>query len=101
MSRSSIASPATRRPDPLPRKAAPVIPSGPAYDSSEPLPRAPRPGRAEDGTLIFEGRWKAVFTPNITPEEMFAGGAFAGAFFWYALSKPPIDPAFLVGGSTC
>jgi hypothetical protein len=59
----------------------PFVASGPEYESSEPLPSQPRPGREADGTLIFEGRWQGVFTPNVTPEEMFAGGAFGGAFF--------------------
>lgn len=41
------------------------------------------PGRHQDGTgrLIFEGRWRNVFEPNVTPEEMFRGGAFGGTFF--------------------
>lgn len=67
---------------PVPKQKAPVIPSGPEYDASGPLPPQPRPDRAEDGTLLFEGRWRDVFTPNLTPEDMFRGGAFGGAFFW-------------------
>ncbi|ORX41206.1 hypothetical protein BD324DRAFT_613633 [Kockovaella imperatae] len=69
------------RPDPLPRQTARVIPSGPQYDSGEIFEPAPLPSRREDGVLIFEGRWKDVFTPNVSPEEMFLGGAFAGGFF--------------------
>lgn len=69
---------------PIPRGVQPKIPSGPEYDYAGPSSPAPRPSRAADGTLIFEGRWKDVFLPNVTPEEMFSGGAFAGAFFWCA-----------------
>jgi hypothetical protein len=73
--------------NPLPRQSAPTIPSGPEYDDmTESSSTAPRPTRHADGRLIFEGRWENVFTPNITPEEMFAGGAFAGGFFWFAHS---------------
>lgn len=68
--------------DPIPKQRAPIIPSGPEYEHDGPLPSQPRPGRADDGTLLFEGRWRDVFTPNLTPEDMFRGGAFGGAFFW-------------------
>ncbi|KAK8850355.1 hypothetical protein IAR55_004273 [Kwoniella newhampshirensis] len=74
--------------NPLPRATAPTLAPGPTYsprsDSTstpEPHKPAPRPTRGGDGRLIFEGRWKDVFTPNITPEEMFRGGAFGGGFF--------------------
>ena len=80
-------SPPSYRPNPIPKGVAPTIPTGPEYDLTADddgeVQRAPRPSRAEDGTLVFEGRWKGVFTPNVTPEEMFKGGAFGGAFFWY------------------
>jgi hypothetical protein len=66
----------------VPKSKAPVIPDGPEYESSGPLPDQPRPERAADGVMIFEGRWRDVFKPNVTPEEMFVGGAFGGAFFW-------------------
>ena len=67
--------------DPLPKQRSIQIPSGPEYDDEGELPRQSRPTRGEDGRLQFEGRWNGVFTPNVTPEEMFAKGAFAGAFF--------------------
>lgn len=72
----------------IPKAAPPYIPSGPEYDltaddEGQYEARAPPPTREADGTLVFEGRWKGVFTPNVTPEEMFRGGAFGGAFFWY------------------
>jgi hypothetical protein len=67
----------------LPKQVAPILRSGPEYDSDAgPSSPAPRPERGDDGVLIFEGRWQGVFTPNVTPEEMFKGGAFAGGFFW-------------------
>lgn len=43
--------------------------------------KQPRPVKGDDGRLVFEGRWRGVFTPNVTPEEIFAGGAFGGSFF--------------------
>lgn len=75
----------------IPKGRAPVIPSGPEYDDDEDgegatTEGAPIPTRDEDGTLIFEGRWKGVFTPNVTPKEMFDGGAFGGGFFTYVSS---------------
>ncbi|WWD20534.1 hypothetical protein CI109_105010 [Kwoniella shandongensis] len=76
--------PLTPKHNPIPRATAPTLAPGPTYSrspSSEPRPSAPKPTRAEDGRLIFEGRWKDVFTPNLTPEEMFRGGAFGGGFF--------------------
>lgn len=85
-------SPQRYRPNPIPKAQAPIIPSGPEYDlaaddEGEYEERAPPPGREDDGTLVFEGRWRGVFTPNVTPEEMFKGGAFGGAFFWYAFAQ--------------
>ncbi|WWC92085.1 uncharacterized protein L201_007039 [Kwoniella dendrophila CBS 6074] len=78
-------------PPPIIRPSQPIIPKGksitltpgPSYSSSdqEEFAPAPRPTRGEEGRLIFEGRWKNVFTPNLTPEEMFKGGAFGGGFF--------------------
>ncbi|WVQ63205.1 uncharacterized protein L199_001356 [Kwoniella botswanensis] len=79
-------------PPPTNNKPLPLIPKakiiqlapGPSYSSSsseETHERAPRPGRGDDGRLIFEGRWEGVFTPNLTPQEMFEGGAFGGGFF--------------------
>lgn len=43
----------------------------------------PKPTRATDGTnrLSFPGRFKDVFEPNVTPEEMLRRGAFAGGYF--------------------
>jgi hypothetical protein len=43
----------------------------------------PVPTRMVDGTerLIFEGRWKGVFEPNLTPEEVFRRGAFGGNYY--------------------
>lgn len=35
--------------------------------------------------LLFEDNYRDVFTPNLTPEEMFNGGAFAGGFFWQVI----------------
>jgi hypothetical protein len=71
--------------DPIPRSKALIIPR-PTYDENgsegkEVFKAQPRPERTEAGTMIFEGRWKGIFTPNVTPEEMFAGGAFGGSFF--------------------
>jgi hypothetical protein len=77
--------PIPRRFDPLPKQSAPIIPSGPEYDDVDggiDMEPAARPTRTEDGSLVFEGRWRGVFTPNVTPEEMFRGGAFGGGFFW-------------------
>lgn len=65
--------------DPVPRGRAVLVP-----DAEEGAPlraRADRPTRGQDGRLRFEGRWSGVFEPNVTPEEMFRGGAFGGAFF--------------------
>lgn len=41
------------------------------------------PIRLEDGSgrFVFEGRWKGVFEPNLSPEEIFRGGAFGGDYF--------------------
>lgn len=61
----------------------PKLPMGMEYEFDGPLESQPQPSRGEDGVLIFEGRWKGIFTPNVTPEEMFRGGAFGGAYFWY------------------
>ncbi|KAE8539146.1 hypothetical protein D1P53_004235 [Cryptococcus gattii VGV] len=68
--------------DQLPKAIAPILAPGSEY----PLHRIesekqPRPVKGDDGRLVFEGRWRGVFTPNVTPEEMFAGGAFGGSFF--------------------
>ncbi|WVQ95722.1 hypothetical protein IAU59_002821 [Kwoniella sp. CBS 9459] len=67
----------------IPKATAPTLAPGPSYSpsASGPSSPAPRPTRGDDGRLVFEGRWAGVFTPNLTPEEMFAGGAFGGAFF--------------------
>ncbi|ODN88846.1 hypothetical protein L198_06648 [Cryptococcus wingfieldii CBS 7118] len=70
--------------DPLPKAIAPTLAPGPDYAEAEGetyYERAPRPTRGQDGRLEFEGRFKGVFAPNLTPEEMFAGGAFGGGFF--------------------
>ncbi|ODN77217.1 hypothetical protein L202_05736 [Cryptococcus amylolentus CBS 6039] len=69
--------------DPLPKAIAPTLAPGPDYaeGEGEAYERAPRPTRGQDGRLEFEGRFKGVFAPNLTPEEMFAGGAFGGGFF--------------------
>ena len=42
-----------------------------------------KPTRATDGTnrLSFPGRFMDIFEPNVTPEEMLRGGAFAGGYF--------------------
>ncbi|KAK4688281.1 hypothetical protein P7C73_g1852, partial [Tremellales sp. Uapishka_1] len=77
---------------PLPKSRAPILP-GPDYaSSSEVFVKQARPKRDAGGTLVFEGRWKGVFTPNLTPEEMFAGGAFSGAFFCDTYSKVLSSP---------
>lgn len=88
----SLSSPSSRKPsnpinghrDLLPKATAPILPPGPEYPphriESE---KQPRPVKGGDGRLVFEGRWRGVFTPNVTPEEMFAGGAFGGSFFRY------------------
>jgi hypothetical protein len=68
----------------IPKSRAPIIPSGPEYEDDQEdgvEGTAPPPGRDEDGTLVFEGRWKGIFKPNVTPQEMFDGGAFGGGFF--------------------
>ncbi|WRT70512.1 uncharacterized protein IL334_007510 [Kwoniella shivajii] len=69
----------------IPKAKARTLLPGPSYSSSSPdeesFSPAQKPTRGQDGRLIFEGRWKDVFTPNLTPEEMFKGGAFGGAFF--------------------
>ncbi|OXG32973.1 hypothetical protein C349_06886 [Cryptococcus neoformans var. grubii Br795] len=68
--------------DPLPKAIAPTLPPGPEYSSGQiEREKQPRPVKGDDGRLIFEGRWGGVFTPNVTPEEMFGGGAFGGSFF--------------------
>lgn len=65
----------------LPKQKAIIIP-GPTYDEEDQeITIAPRPSRDVDGRLRFEGRWEGVFMPNVTPEEMFEGGAFGGGFF--------------------
>jgi hypothetical protein len=65
----------------IPKSRAPIIP-GPLYeDEEEEMTDAPLPTREADGRLRFEGRWDGVFMPNVTPEEMFEGGAFGGGFF--------------------
>jgi hypothetical protein len=68
----------------IPKSKAPIIP-GPEYETQDgeeyETTSAPLPTRDEDGSLIFEGRWRGVFKPNVTPQEMFDGGAFGGAFF--------------------
>ncbi|WWC65432.1 uncharacterized protein I303_108050 [Kwoniella dejecticola CBS 10117] len=68
----------------IPKGKTITLAPGPSYsdeDGEEIFKPAPRPTRGEDGRLVFEGRWKGVFTPNLTPEEMFKGGAFGGGFF--------------------
>lgn len=81
----------------IPKSRAPVIPSGPEYEvdesGEEGTAQAPRPTREADGTLVFEGRWKGVFKPNVTPQEMFDGGAFGGGFF---TSVPSFRPTLLI-----
>ena len=65
----------------LPKQKAIIIP-GPEYeDDEEETTTAALPTRDSGGRLRFEGRWDGVFTPNVTPEEMFEGGAFGGGFF--------------------
>ncbi|WVQ78641.1 hypothetical protein IAT38_000728 [Cryptococcus sp. DSM 104549] len=80
--------------NPLPKAVAPVLAPAPSYTPGDgDLGTAPRPTRDERGQLQFEGRWKGVFTPNLTPEEMFAGGAFGGSFFvdtYSQLLKAPL-----------
>jgi hypothetical protein len=63
----------------LPKQKAIIIP-GPEYEEEETTTAHP-PTRDSDGRLRFEGRWEGVFTPNVTPQEMFEGGAFGGGFF--------------------
>lgn len=41
----------------------------------------PLPGRDGRGRLVFEGRWKGVFVPNLPPEEVLRRGAYGGNFF--------------------
>lgn len=75
----------------LPSGARVTIPKSVKYEDDEevakeedlPMSDDRLPGRHQDGTgrLIFEGRWKDVFEPNVTPEEMFRGGAFGGTFY--------------------
>ncbi|WVQ77290.1 hypothetical protein IAR50_006974 [Cryptococcus sp. DSM 104548] len=77
---SRTSSPAPR-PRLLPRAFAPVLARGPDYEDRVGFERAPRPTRLANGRLQFEGRFAGVFCPNVTPEEMFAGGAFGGGFF--------------------
>lgn len=68
--------------DPLPKATRPTLPPGPEYSSGQiENEKQPRPLKGDDGRLVFEGRWRGVFTPNVTPEEMFGGGAFGGSFF--------------------
>lgn len=65
----------------LPKQKAIIIP-GPEYEEDgEETTTAPPPTRDSDGRLRFEGRWEGVFTPNVTPKELFEGGAFGGGFF--------------------
>ena len=65
----------------LQKSKAPIIP-GPSYSDEEgEETTAPLPTRNADGLIQFEGRWGGVFTPNVSPEEMFEGGAFGGGFF--------------------
>lgn len=67
---------------PLPPRASRQVPSI-ALSPSSLLKRAPVPTRSTNGTdtLEFEHPYTGVFTPNVTPKEMFAGGAFGGCFF--------------------
>jgi hypothetical protein len=66
---------------PLLPKSKPII-LGPSYpDEEEETTTAPLPTRDAEGVIQFEGRWAGVFTPNVSPEEMFEGGAFGGGFF--------------------
>jgi hypothetical protein len=66
---------------PILPKSKPII-LGPSYSDQEgEETTAPLPTRDADGVLQFEGRWAGVFTPNVSPEEMFEGGAFGGGFF--------------------
>lgn len=41
----------------------------------------PVPTRDARGRLVFEGRWKGVFVPNLTPEQVLRGGAFGGTYY--------------------
>lgn len=75
----------------LPRGARVTIPSAVKYinedeDADGPEideKKQPIPTRRDDGTgrLVFEGRWNGVFEPNLTPREVFAQGAFGGAYY--------------------
>ncbi|WVW81076.1 hypothetical protein I302_103067 [Kwoniella bestiolae CBS 10118] len=77
--------PPTSKPKPLIPKGKTIqLAPGPEYGDGEEQASyepAPRPTKGGDGRLVFEGRWRGVFTPNLTPEEMFSGGAFGGGFF--------------------
>jgi hypothetical protein len=75
---------------PILPKSKPII-LGPSYSDDEDggeETTAPLPTRDADGTIQFEGRWAGVFTPNVSPEEMFEGGAFGGGFFVWVKSSP-------------
>ena len=75
----------------IPKSRPLTIPSGPDYeDDDEEFATAPIPERGADGRLIFEGRWKGVFGPNLTPKEMFDGGAFGGGFFTSVTPSPSL-----------
>ncbi|KAJ9093406.1 hypothetical protein QFC21_006436 [Naganishia friedmannii] len=54
------------------------------YDTVRPIPRREN---GEKGRLVFEGRWQGVFVPNLTPEEVFRGGAFGGNYYADAFSN--------------
>ncbi|WVO14654.1 hypothetical protein L204_102291 [Cryptococcus depauperatus] len=71
----------------IPKAVAPILAPGPAYSFDDYEEHAPRPTRRQDGRLQFEGRWAGVFTPNLTPEEMFKSGAFGGCFFRNTYSR--------------
>ncbi|KAJ9111099.1 hypothetical protein QFC19_001298 [Naganishia cerealis] len=48
------------------------------YATVQPIPQREN---GDKGRLVFEGRWKGVFVPNLTPEEVFRGGAFGGNYY--------------------
>jgi hypothetical protein len=48
------------------------------YDTVQPIPQREN---GDKGRLVFEGRWKGVFVPNLAPEEVFRGGAFGGNYY--------------------
>nr|ODN85514.1 hypothetical protein L203_04763 [Cryptococcus depauperatus CBS 7841] len=73
--------------DLIPKAVAPILAPGPAYSFDDYEEHAPRPTRRQDSRLQFEGRWAGVFTPNLTPEEMFRSGAFGGCFFRNTYSR--------------